>query len=343
MDSTELLKKVRKIEIKSRGLSNHIFSGEYHTAFKGRGMSFSEVREYQYGDEVKFIDWNVSARLRSPYVKIFEEERELTLMLLVDISPSSFFGTFRQLKSELITEICAVLAFSAINNNDKVGVIFFGQEIEKFIPPKKGKTHVLRIIRELLDFAYGAKAQEAEDKRLQLAEAKKNQWWQQRKGMLENLFRLSPRNKRNQNNVSIGESQLQIPTTNIEHALSYFTNVIKRRSIAFLLSDFLAEGYEKALRLAAQKHDVVGIHVYDIHEQVLPNVGMIRVIDAETGQAQWLDTTDKNIRKSQFTAFQRKFNYCKTSFAKSSSDLLNISTKDDYVKHLISFFKKRGT
>jgi hypothetical protein len=342
MESNELLKKVRKIEIKSRGLSNHIFSGEYHTAFKGRGMSFSEVREYQYGDDVKFIDWNVSARLRSPYIKVFEEERELTLMLLIDISQSAFFGTVKQLKSELITEICAVLAFSAINNNDKVGVIFFGQEIEKFIPPKKGKTHVLRIIRELLNYAYGTKAQEAEQKRLKLADERKNQWWQEKTAAFKQLFQNKNHNNSNADAVKTNGIQNQLPNTNIEQALVYFTNVIKRRCIAFVLSDFLAEGYDKALRLAAQKHDVVGIHVFDIHEQVLPNVGMIRVIDAETGQAQWLDTSDKSTRKSQFTAFQQKFNYCKTAFAKSSSDLLSISTKDDYVKHLISFFKKRG-
>ncbi|HRK26853.1 MAG TPA: DUF58 domain-containing protein [Chitinophagales bacterium] len=340
MESADLLKKVRKIEIKSRGLSNHIFSGEYHSAFKGRGMSFSEVREYQFGDDIKFIDWNVTARLRTPYVKVFEEERELTLMLLIDISPSAFFGTEKQFKSEMITEICAVLAFSAITNNDKVGVIFFGQTIEKFIPPKKGKKHVLRIIRELLDFAYGQKAQQAEAVRLKKADELKNKWWHNQLNTIKRWFNRStiphhtPTKLNNQKPVN--------DPTNIEQALIYFTNVIKRRCIAFVLSDFIGEGYDKALRLAAQKHDVVGVHIYDIHEQVLPDVGMMRVIDAETGFAAWLDTSDKMVRKNYYAAFMKKLDYCKTSFAKSNADLLSIATREDYVKHLISFFKKRG-
>lgn len=344
METQELLKKVRKIEIKSRGLSNHIFSGEYHSAFKGRGMSFSEVREYQFGDDVKAIDWNVTARLRTPYVKVFEEERELTVMLLVDVSQSAFFGTVNQFKSEMITEICAVLAFSAINNNDKVGVIFFGQKIEQFIPPKKGKKHVLRIIRELLDYAYGQKAKAAEESRLQFAEELKKQWWQQRIKKLRSFFTTTKQNKNAPVGVSTSNgSSSPLPKTDIEEAIIYFTNVIKRRCTAFLLSDFIGDGYEKALRLAAQKHDVVGVHVFDVHEQALPNVGMIRVIDAETGQTAWLDTSDAGARKQYYVAFMKKMEYCKNAFARCSADLMSISTQEDYVKHLIAFFKKRGT
>lgn len=343
METSDLLKKVRKIEIKSRGLSNHIFSGEYHSAFKGRGMSFSEVREYQFGDDVKAIDWNVTARLRTPYIKVFEEERELTVMLLVDVSQSAFFGTVNQFKSEMITEICAVLAFSAINNNDKVGVIFFGQKIEQFIPPKKGKKHVLRIIRELLDYAYGQKAKTAEERRLQYADEQKKQWWRQRVSSVQLFLGRKAQNKTNPAGVSPNITSNETPKTDIEEALIYFTNVIKRKCTAFLLSDFIGEGYEKALRLAAQKHDVVGVHVFDIHEQALPNVGMVRVIDAETGQATWLDTSDSHARKQYYISFMKKIDYCKNAFAKCSADLMSISTQEDYVKHLIAFFKKRGT
>lgn len=343
METSDLLKKVRKIEIKSRGLSNHIFSGEYHSAFKGRGMSFSEVREYQFGDDVKAIDWNVTARLRTPYIKVFEEERELTVMLLVDVSQSAFFGTVNQFKSEMITEICAVLAFSAINNNDKVGVIFFGQKIEQFIPPKKGKKHVLRIIRELLDYAYGQKAEAAEERRLKYADEQKNQWWRQRVSTLQHILGRKTQNKATPTAVTPNETSNETPKTDIEEALIYFTNVIKRKCTAFLLSDFIGEGYEKALRLAAQKHDVVGVHIFDIHEQALPNVGMIRVIDAETGHATWLDTSDSHARKQYYVSFMKKIDYCKNAFAKCSADLMSISTQEDYVKHLIAFFKKRGT
>jgi len=242
METSELLKKVRKIEIKTRGLSNQLFSGEYHSAFKGRGMTFSEVREYQPGDDIRSIDWNVTARFNNTYVKVFEEEREMTVMLLVDVSASGEFGTQKQLKQDLITELCAVLAFSAIQNNDKIGVIFFSDKIEKFIPPKKGKSHILRIIRDLIEF--------------------------------------EPAHKK----------------TDIKLALKYLTNVIKKRSIAFLISDFMDSGFIDALKIANKKHDLVALRIYDKREQELPNVGLIKVKDAETGNIQWVDTSDKNVR-----------------------------------------------
>lgn len=287
MDTTELLKKVRRIEIKTKGLSNHIFSGEYHTAFKGRGMNFSEVREYQYGDDIRAIDWNVTARFSHPYIKVFEEERELSVMLLVDVSRSSLFGTNEQRKKDLITEICAVLAFSAINNNDKVGVIFFSNRIEKYIPPKKGKSHILLIIRELLS--------------------------------------LEPRGN----------------GTDIRTALRFFTNANKKRSIVFLASDFLANGYEEALRLASRRHDLVGLHVYDQRDKELPNAGMIKMMDSETGQEQWVDTSSNAIRQyynKQFIAHQE---YSRNAFLKSGAELLSMHTGQDYVKVLQGFFKKR--
>lgn len=291
MDTSELLKKVRKIEIKTKNLSNHIFSGEYHSTFKGRGMSFSEVREYQFGDDVRNIDWNVTARYNSPFVKVYEEERELTVMLIVDVSDSSFFGTVNQMKNHLITEICAVLAFSATNNNDKVGMILFGDKIEKFIPPKKGKSHILRIIRELL--GYESKA----------------------------------------NKTDIGE------------ALSYFSNVIKKKCISFLISDFMDSGYEKALDLAGRKHDLIGIHVSDPREETLPNVGLIRVKDSESGEALWLDTSSKNLRMNYEKQFVENYDRCRNSFLKSGADLISVTTDVDrrpYVRELMNFFKKRG-
>ncbi len=292
MDTSELLKKVRKIEIKTKNLSNHIFSGEYHSTFKGRGMSFSEVREYQFGDDVRNIDWNVTARYNAPFIKVYEEERELTVMLIVDVSESSFFGTINQMKNHLITEICAVLAFSANNNNDKVGVILFSDKIEKFIPPKKGKSHILRIIRELLGY------------------------------------------ESNQNNE-----------TNIGEALGYFSNVIKKKCIAFLISDFMDSGYEKAMDLAGRKHDFIGIHVSDPREENLPNVGLIRVKDAETGQALWLDTSSKKLRDNYAKQFVENYDRCRSSFLKSGADLISVTTDTDrkpYVKELMNFFKKRG-
>ncbi len=287
METQDLLKKVRKIEIKTRGLSNHIFSGEYHTVFKGRGMSFSEVREYQFGDDIRTIDWNVTARFHHPFVKIFEEERELTVMLLVDVSRSAFFGTVNQFKNEMITEICAVLSFSAITNNDKVGIIFFSDKIEKFIPPKKGRSHILRIIRELLDFTPSGRG------------------------------------------------------TNISEALRYLNNVMKKRSITFILSDFMDKDFKDALSIANKKHDMAGIRVYDPREMELPDVGLIRVTDAETGNLMWLDTSSRKVRDIYKKQFETSFENCRSTFLKSGADLINIRTDESYVNALIKFFKKR--
>jgi uncharacterized protein (DUF58 family) len=288
METSELIKKVRKIEIKSKGLSKHIFSGEYHSAFKGRGMSFSEVRAYQYGDDVRNIDWNVTARSGEPHIKVFEEERELTVMLLIDISRSAFFGTTKQMKNEYITEISAVLAFSAINNNDKVGVLFFSDRIEKFIPPKKGKSHILRIIRELLDI-------EAEGK-----------------------------------------------GTDIGKALEYFNNVVKKRSICFLMSDFMSQGYESPLRIAARRHDLIGIHLYDPREEHLPNVGLIRAEDAETGELRWIDTASQQVRERYENWFQENYQYFRSNFLRSGADTMSISTTGSYVDALHQFFQRRS-
>ena len=289
METSELLKKVRRIEIKTKGLSNQIFSGEYQTAFKGRGMSFSEVRNYNYGDDVRNIDWNVTARTGEPYVKIFEEERELTVMLVIDVSPSSYFGTDTQLKNEILTEISAVLAFSAINNNDKVGVIFFSDQVEKFIPPKKGKPHILRIIRELIHFKPTGKG------------------------------------------------------TNISVALEYLNNIIKKRSIAFLLSDFFAKDYETSLRIAARRHDIIGVHLYDHREKEIPNVGLVRGVDAETGKKIWLDTSSKVIRNKYQQWFQDNYEYLTKTFRKSSASVMSIQTNESYVNALLKFFKQRNS
>lgn len=336
-DRNELLKKVRKIAIKSRGLSNHIFSGEYHSAFKGKGMSFREVREYAFGDETKFIDWNVTARLNAPYLKLFEEERELTVMLLVDVSQSAFFGTHGQMKNELITEICAVLAFSVINNNDKVGALFFSDKIQRFIPPKKGRSHVLRIIHELLTFATPAPTA-ANETRPSPPTTKNRPPWQ-------NLWPIGAwwRSSRKQPQTA----EFQLPNnsenqTNIASALQYFSNVIKKRCIAFLLSDFIADNYEKPLNLAARKHDVVGIHVYDLREQDLPPVGLVQVEDAETGQLVWLDTNDANLRRTYKLRFGKHVEQCKTAFSKAGADLISIPTHKPYIPFLANFFKKRG-
>ena len=287
METKELLKKVRKIEIKTKGLSNHIFSGEYHTAFKGRGMSFSEVREYQYGDDIRAIDWNVTARFSHPYIKVFEEERELTVMLIIDVSESAYFGTQQQMKNEMITELCAVLSFSAIQNNDKVGVIFFSDKIEKYIPPKKGRSHILRIIREMLD--------------------------------------IKPEHKQ----------------TNLAQALQFFNNVIKKKAITFVLSDFMCGDFENALKLAKKRHDIVGIHVYDQREKELPNVGLARVLDAESGQTVWLDTSIKEIRHNYNKWYVENHQRVITSFIKSGADIFSIATNESYVKALMKFFKKR--
>lgn len=287
MDTAEILKKVRQLEIKTKGLTNHIFAGEYHSAFKGRGMSFSEVRDYHFGDDVRAIDWNVTARFNSPYIKIFEEERELTVMLLVDVSESESFGTTRQTKRGLVTELCAVLAFSAIKNNDKVGVIFFSDGVEKYIPPKKGKSHILFIIRELLSF-----------------EPKK-------KG------------------------------TNIAETLRFFNNAAKKKSIVFLLSDFFSGNYQDALNIASKRHDVVGVQVFDRRDKELPDAGLIRMTDAETGAAQWVDTSDKKVRAYYDHQFQQHAQYCRNAFIKSGADLISIRTDEDYVKALQTFFLNR--
>lgn len=287
MDTAEILKRVRRLEIKTRGLSNHIFSGEYHSAFKGRGMSFSEVREYQFGDDIRSIDWNVTARFNHPFVKIFEEERELTLMLMVDVSESSIFGTAKQNKRNMITELCAVLAFSAINNNDKVGVIFFSDGVEKYIPPKKGKSHILFIIRELISFE------------------------PKRKG------------------------------TNIKETLRFFNNATKKRSIVFLMSDFLTGSYQDALNIASKRHDMVGIHIYDQRDKELPSVGLIQMNDLETGDRQWVDSSDKKVQQYYTQQFHQHVQYCRNSFKKSGAELISIRTDEDYVKALQSFFVNR--
>ena len=288
MSTSALLKKVRKIEIKTKGLSNHIFAGEYHTAFKGKGMAFSEVREYQLGDDIRSIDWNVTARYNAPFVKVFEEEREMTVMLLIDVSASGNFGTQKQFKRELATELAAILAFSAIKNNDKVGVIFFTDKVEKFIPPKKGKSHILRIIREVLAFEATGKG------------------------------------------------------TDIAGALEYFSAVIKKRSICFILSDFMSKEFDKPLKMASKKHDLVALRIHDTREDTLPNVGLVPMQDTETEQMIFVDTSSKKVRdnfaknKAQATEKLRKL------FPASGVDLIDITTGTDYVKPLINFFKTRG-
>jgi uncharacterized protein (DUF58 family) len=287
METAELLKRVRKIEIKTRGLTNHIFAGQYHSAFKGRGMSFSEVREYNYGDDIRAIDWNVTARMMHPFVKIFEEERELTVILLVDVSQSSYFGTRKQMKNEMTAELSAILSFSAIRNNDKVGVIFFTDRIEKFIPPKKGTSHILRIIRELIDFH------------------------------------------------PVGKG------TDIELALRYLNNVMKKKSIVFLMSDFMGWGYEDALNIAKRRHDIVGLHTHDIRETELPNIGLVRIIDPETNKTGWLDTSSHEVRLAYGKWFRQNVNYCKSAFIKAGADLVPIRTDEDYLRSLIGFFRRR--
>lgn len=287
MSTLELLKKVRKIEIKTKGLSNHIFSGEYHTAFKGKGMAFSEVRGYQPGDDVRSIDWNVTARYNNPFVKVFEEEREMTVMLLIDMSGSSDFGTQTQLKREVATEIAAVLSFSAINNNDKIGVIFFSDKIEKFIPPKKGKSHILRIIRELITF------------------------------------------------------KIENKKTNLKEALIYFNNVIKKRSVCFILSDFMDNNFDKSLKIARKKHDIIALRIHDEREEQLVDVGLMKVEDTETGNLKWIDTSNKTIRKEfrkNYLSFEENL---KKTLQHSAVDHINIKTGKDYVKPLINFFKNR--
>jgi uncharacterized protein (DUF58 family) len=287
VEASELLKRVRKIEIKTRGLSKHIFAGEYHSAFKGRGMAFSEVREYQYGDDIRNIDWNVTARFNHPYIKIFEEERELTVMILVDVSGSRDFGTRTRSKKDLLAELAAVISFSAIQNNDKVGAILFTDKVEKFIPPKKGSQHILRVIRELIEFEPQSKA------------------------------------------------------TNISEGLRYLTNAIKKRSIAFVISDFIGPKFDDALRIANRKHDLVALRVYDQREAELPPIGLVQVYDAENGNSMWVDTSNRTLRENYRKSWLSHEQYLVELFKKSGVDNAMIRTDEDYVKPLINLFKHR--
>ena len=289
METSEILKKVRKIEIKARGLSSNVFAGQYHSAFKGRGMAFSEVREYQYGDDVRDIDWNVTARFHRPYVKVFEEERELTVMLLIDVSGSLDFGTQRQMKRDMVTEIAATIAFSAIQNNDKIGVVFFSDKIEKYIPPKKGRKHILYIIREMLDF--------------------------------------HPESKR----------------TDVKQAVEFLSSVQKRRTTAFILSDFYVRNdFQQSLQIANRKHDVVAIQVYDQRARELPDVGLMKVVDAETGFEQYVDTSSKRLRDSYRKYWQSRQSQLLETFNKSNVDNVSIATNEDFVKAMLMLFKQRS-
>ncbi|MBU2907173.1 MULTISPECIES: DUF58 domain-containing protein [Arenibacter] len=288
MDTKELLKKVRKIEIKTRRLSDHIFGGEYHSTFKGRGMTFSEVRQYQFGDDVRSIDWNVTARYNEPYVKVFEEERELTMMLMVDVSGSELFGTSNQFKKEIITEISATLAFSALQNNDKVGLLLFTNEVELYIPPKKGKSHALRIIRELLEF--------------------------------------SPKSSE----------------TDLGAALKFLTNVMKKKAIVFVLSDFITDDYLQTLRITGKKHDLTGIRVFDEREETIPNLGMVQMQDAETGAIQLVNTQSKKVRMAYGKHYNERVAYFQETFTKSGCGVLSCRVDESYVKKLLGYFKRRG-
>ncbi len=288
MDTKELLKKVRKIEIKTRRLSDHIFGGEYHSTFKGRGMTFSEVRQYQFGDDVRNIDWNVTARYNEPFVKVFEEERELTMMLMVDISGSELFGTVQQFKNEVVTEIAATLAFSATQNNDKIGLILFSDNVELYIPPKKGRSHVLRIIRELIEF--------------------------------------KPESKQ----------------TNLAEALKFMQNVMKKKAIVFVLSDFIADDYDQTMKIVSGKHDVTGIRVYDKHEESIPNIGMVQMEDEETGELMLVNTSSKKVRLNYSKFYHEKVAYYKESFTKSGAGAIDCRVDESYVKKLLGYFKRRG-
>jgi len=284
----ELLKKVRKIEIKTRRLSDHVFGGEYHSTFKGRGMTFSEVRQYQFGDDVRNIDWNVTARYSEPYIKVFEEERELTMMLMADISGSEFFGTDAQFKNEIITEIAATLAFSATQNNDKIGLILFSDEIELYIPPKKGKYHVLRIIRELIEF--------------------------------------KPNSKK----------------TDIAMALKFMRNVMKKKAIVFVLSDFIADDYKDTLKIVSNKHDVTGIRIYDAKEENIPNLGMVQMEDEESGELLLVNTGSKSVRNNYHAYYRGRVDYFQDAFLKSGAGALDCRVDESYVKKLLGYFKRRG-
>ena len=288
METKDLLKKVRKIEIKTRRLSDHIFSGEYHTSFKGRGMTFSEVRQYQFGDDIRAIDWNVTARYNEPYIKVFEEERELTMMLMVDISGSESFGTKNQLKSEIVTEIAATMAFSATQNNDKIGLILFSDEIELYIPPKKGKSHVLRIIRELIEF--------------------------------------QPKSKK----------------TDVSQAIKFLSSVMKKKAIIFMISDFITDDYyEKTLKIASKKHDITGIRVFDIREEKMPNIGMVEMEDAESGEVLVVNTNSKQVRNEYEKDYLQKVTFFKETFSKCGSGVVNTRVDESYVTKLLGYFKSR--
>ncbi|MFH0841844.1 MAG: DUF58 domain-containing protein [Bacteroidota bacterium] len=287
MEESDLLKKVRRIEIKARGLTRHIFAGEYHSAFKGRGIAFSEVREYQYGDDIRSIDWNVTARFNHPYVKIFEEERELTVMLLIDVSGSGNFGTTVSFKRDVMTEVAAVLSFSAIFNNDKIGVIFFTDRVEKFIPPQKGRKHILRIIRELLSF--------------------------------------KPESNK----------------TNLDESLRYLTNAIKKKCTAFVISDFMAPDFEEAMRIASNKHDIAAIRVYDRVEASLPDIGLIKIMDSETGAEKWIDTSSGKARESYRKWWEEHSARISNAFKRCGVDTVSINTGEDYVKPLLKLFASR--
>ncbi|MEN0080096.1 DUF58 domain-containing protein [Flavobacterium lindanitolerans] len=289
MDTKELLKKVRKIEIKTRRLSDHIFSGEYHTSFKGRGMTFSEVRQYQFGDDVRAIDWNVTARYNEPYIKVFEEERELTMMLMVDVSGSESFGTQNGFKKDIVTEIAATMAFSATQNNDKIGLILFSDEIELYIPPKKGRSHVLRIIRELIEF--------------------------------------KPKSHK----------------TNLSQALRFLSGVMKKKAIVFVISDFMTDdNYEHTLKIAGKKHDLTGIRVYDAREEKMPNIGMVNMLDAETGETILVNTGSKAVRLEYEKYYQEKMKFFKETFSRCGSGTVNTRVDESYVTKLLGYFKSRG-
>jgi uncharacterized protein (DUF58 family) len=288
MDTKDILKKVRKIEIKTRRLSNHIFSGEYHSSFKGRGMTFSEVRQYQFGDDVRAIDWNVTARYNEPYIKVFEEERELTMMLMVDVSGSESFGTKNEFKKDIVTEIAATMAFSATQNNDKIGLILFSDQVELYIPPKKGKSHVLRIIRELIEF--------------------------------------KPKSRK----------------TDVGQALKFLSGVLKKRAIVFLISDFMATpDYEHTLKIASKKHDITGVRVYDIREEEMPNIGLVNMQDAETGQSMLVNTGSKSVRLQYSAYYQERLKYFKETFSRCGAGALSTRVDESYVTKLLGYFKSR--
>lgn len=288
MDTKDILKKVRKIEIKTRRLSNHIFSGEYHSSFKGRGMTFSEVRQYQFGDDVRNIDWNVTARYNEPYIKVFEEERELTMMLMADVSGSEAFGTQNAFKRDIVTEIAATMAFSATQNNDKIGLILFSDKVELYIPPKKGKSHVLRIIRELIEF--------------------------------------QPKSKK----------------TNVGEALKFLSGVLKKRAIVFLISDFMSEGYDHTLKIAAKKYDITGVRVYDAREEKMPNLGLVQMLDAETGETLLVNTGSKKVRLEYEKYYQDKVKYFQDTFSRSGAGAVSTRTDESYVTKLLGYFKARA-